>query len=129
LNHPHRVGIAGFDGAVDGVAVVGEEFGYRLARLGQIHFVEAVGEIVGALAEFFFPFLNEHLADLVEQRRTGCEQVATFVGGKTAPAQFVQCDFRVQPLQSLRHKSRKCRYDWHDASDRIRSRILCCIAT
>ena len=62
------------DGLVNFISVIGEKlvtFRCPVRGEGDIHFIEAVDEIMGAGTEFLFPFHDEHLADFSKQFLVG----------------------------------------------------------
>ena len=97
LHHPHGVGVGLGERTVDGFAIVAERrgaFGRSLGAERHVHLVEAVDEVVFALAELLLPGADESRADLRKERIEGREHPVF----EAAPFGFGERRLRVDAL-------------------------------
>ena len=106
LQDPDGIGIRGDQGVVGIPAIPGQE--RRGIARGQVHFVEAVHEIVTGLPKFVAPCGDVAVHELREERFVGQDRTGVVVAGKSAPVRRrVQVQARVDAGDARGHESGK----------------------
>ena len=107
LEHPYCIGIGGCYGIIKGLSVRCNLVKPLLCALfckGNFHLIEAVGEIIGALAEFLFPFLYIFFGNGLIQIGFREDEIRHIVRS-VVPSRMDEFRFGKDSLDSFGHKT------------------------